>query len=205
MCTNISWIVGKLGVIYKSNNYGDEWVKSQVVFLMIIIMMFFLLMNLQAGVVSSYGAILKTVDGGNTWNEKNSGVNFSLSSIFFIDNNVGWVAGGPGTIIKSTDGGESWIAQTSGTNNWLEDIYLINDQVGFVVGSHETIIKTTNGGTSWQQVYSNNIWNSFSSVHFIQTNIGWVCAANESNWERLVLKTTNGGTTWTLQLTGSYF
>jgi photosystem II stability/assembly factor-like uncharacterized protein len=197
------WIVGKYGIIYYTNNYGNEWVKKSKGFPNHYYYDVFFIDEFTGWVVG-YGGIFKTEDGGQTWNEKNSGISYHLNSVFFINNNIGWAAGGPGIIIKTTDGGDSWFSQTSGTDNWLEDIYFINDQIGFAVGSFETIIKTTDGGTSWQEVHSNNIYNSFSSVHFIDANIGWVCADNESNWERLVLKTTNGGITWTLQLTGNY-
>lgn len=48
--------------------------------------------------------ILKTVDGGITWNEQNTG-NGVLNSIFFINDTTGWAVGDSGKILFTENGG----------------------------------------------------------------------------------------------------
>ena len=40
-----------------------------------------------------WGTILHTADGGKTWIRQNSGTDFTLSSIYFVDSKNGWAVG----------------------------------------------------------------------------------------------------------------
>jgi len=52
------------------------------------------------------GTVMKTTNGGMNWELKNIGFEIILLSIFFIDENTGFVSGGNnGTILKTTNGG----------------------------------------------------------------------------------------------------
>ena len=52
------------------------------------------------------GLILKTIDGGTTWEKQTSGINRVLLSVFFNDNNTGYIVGDRGVILKTTNGGK---------------------------------------------------------------------------------------------------
>lgn len=63
------------------------------------------------------GTILRTVDGGTSWQLMNSGVDCPLSSVVWIDTNNAVAAGGNydritgisrGAVLLSQDGGQSW-------------------------------------------------------------------------------------------------
>jgi len=45
------------------------------------------------------GTILKTTDGGATWNAQNSGTTYNLSSVDFVDSSNGWAVGSVGGIV----------------------------------------------------------------------------------------------------------
>jgi photosystem II stability/assembly factor-like uncharacterized protein len=51
------------------------------------------------------GLILKTVDGGNNWVKQTSGISKVLLSVFFTNDNIGYVVGDGGTILKTITGG----------------------------------------------------------------------------------------------------
>ena len=51
------------------------------------------------------GTILRTDDGGITWLNQPTGQTKTLVNMFFIDDNLGWVAGDDGTILKTANGG----------------------------------------------------------------------------------------------------
>ena len=57
-------------------------------------------------VVGYGGKILKTDDGGNSWNVVPSGTDKALYSIEFIDGKVGWISGQDGVILHTEDGGK---------------------------------------------------------------------------------------------------
>jgi photosystem II stability/assembly factor-like uncharacterized protein len=140
--------------------------------------------------VGATGTIIKTTDGGYTWDIKNSGTKIWLRDVFFIDDQTGWVAGDHGLILKSSDGGETWITQNNTPIYSLNSIYFVNANIGFTVGTSGKILKTTDGGSTW--VLSNFSSNTMSCVYFIDENNGWICG-----WFGSILKTIDGGNNWT--------
>lgn len=69
-----------------------------------------------------YGELFKSVDGGETWFELNSGLSntTSLFGIYFIDDLIGWAVGLNGTIIKTTSGGVLVGVEESFSNSSVE-------------------------------------------------------------------------------------
>src|SRR5262249_56873550 len=61
------------------------------------------------------GVILRTTDGGATWEWQSSGTTEPLSAVSFTDANTGTVVGARGTILRTTDGGATWKARPSGS------------------------------------------------------------------------------------------
>jgi photosystem II stability/assembly factor-like uncharacterized protein len=138
-----------------------------------------------------YGIILKTVDGGETWELKNSSLIYSINSIFFTSNNIGWAVGTLGTILSTTDGGETWNEVESSTNYDLSSITFSSDQKGCIVGSY-TILSTQNGGLTWTNQFNFNY--NLYSIKFVSSEIGYAVG-----YPGLILKTTDGGNTWNSQ------
>jgi photosystem II stability/assembly factor-like uncharacterized protein len=101
-------------------------------------------------VCGNSGVMFYSVNGGNVWNYKVTGLSTNLLSIFFIDDpysdSVGY-AGANGYIYKTTNHGSSWVTQhtTPGIN--YEDIQFVNNSTGYAL-SNTTIIKTTSGGVN---------------------------------------------------------
>ncbi len=54
-------------------------------------------------------SILKSTNGGVDWLIQVENTMYSVNSVDYIDNNIGWVAGG--LISNSTNGGNNWIIQ----------------------------------------------------------------------------------------------
>ena len=67
--------------------------------------------------VGHAGAILKTNDGGASWESKTSEIKSELIDVSFINVNIGWVIGANGIILKTTNGGTNWTPQTSGVSH----------------------------------------------------------------------------------------
>lgn len=52
------------------------------------------------------GVVLRTDDGGITWNNQTSNAQFALEDVFFVDTQRGWAVGANGLIIHTGTGGE---------------------------------------------------------------------------------------------------
>ncbi|MFD1095599.1 YCF48-related protein [Salegentibacter chungangensis] len=141
---------------------------------------------------SSYGIILRTTDGGETWSSIRVNNILNLHSVYFLNETTGYAVGDLGKIIKTTDGGESWSLQNTGSYI-LFDVFFANENTGYAVGNHHTILKTEDGGATWVRQESGT-YKALNSVYFTDENTGVI--VGESG---VILTTQNGGKEWNLQ------
>ncbi len=163
------------------------------------------------------GTILKTEDGGKTWNRKmartqaanqnnnnrrRGGIRSSLMGIQMISEKVGFIVGTENAILKTTDGGETWVgsserARVGETRNNLENVLFVTPTTGWIIGSYGTLLHTNDGGENWEKRkagFDNNLF----GIHFADEKTGWI-----SGQEGLILHTNDGGKTWKQQKTDS--
>lgn len=154
--------------------------------------------SIGGGTTSISGDVCKTTDGGITWNKLGIQVDEGLSSIFFINENTGFISGGFNRkkTLKTIDGGITWqevLTQEFG------QIQFINNQVGFAHRIGYTggrMYKTIDGGNTWN--INIDVDQSINSFHFLDENNGYFAGDNG-----LMYKTKNGGITWE-KLTAPY-
>ena len=130
------------------------------------------------------------------WHSQYSGCEESLSSIYFIDSNIGFTCGANGTILKTVNGGEDWTAQNSGTTLPLGYVQFANADTGFVVGGiwdgDGIVLRTIDGGDTWttsgtcnNMITSIAILNSTKAIYTggygCGTGVGMTTDAGE-NW-----------------------
>ena len=147
------------------------------------------------------GFVLTTIDGGESWNEIETGRNEALKSIFFLNSSIGWAAGHndeQGVIIKTSDGGETWHQANHPATRGLYSIQFVNEYVGWACGSkfensEETgvILYTNDGGENWSVQHLLDKLSALYTLFFIDNKIGWAVGH-----DGLVLKTTNAGGTY---------
>jgi photosystem II stability/assembly factor-like uncharacterized protein len=108
--------------------------------------------------LDGFGVVVKTTDGGSTWELQDPGTMASLRSVYFKDNDNGYAVGEAGTALTTTDGGSTWNPMTvpGGTDNSLTYVrFPENGQVGYIgVYPHvrsAKVFKTTDGGGSWTE------------------------------------------------------
>jgi len=164
--------VGSSGTILLTGDGGQDWKKVEsgvacqynaVTFIS----------PVKGFIIGEFSSILHTQDGGANWTliyggepeeidfskieegeilDENFGMEeevYTLNSIYFLNNTLGWIAGEYGTILKTTDGGKTWQKQRSGTENSLSGIEFLNKGLGFAVGLDGIILKSTDGGVTW--------------------------------------------------------
>lgn len=153
--------------------------------------------SLNGFVVGSFGAIIKTVDGGLNWEDVTQRITSSwLSDIYFINDSVGWIVGEDGIILNTENGGNLWKKQNSGISTGLSDIYFIDATSGWAVGNQGKILKTTNGGNNWILETSPTSL-PLQEIDFTHYPIGWIVGGSISS-QGAIYKTTNAGTDWAL-------
>src|SRR3989344_54250 len=144
------------------------------------------------------------VDEG-TLSYQNAGTSQHLNSVYFINNNIGWVVGNNGVVKRTMNGGRDWTAQPSGTTNHLNSVFFISSTHGWAVGNNGRIIATTTGGTTWsyQGQPLGNV--NFNSVHFVDPTNGWIVGDDRASLLNApILATYSGGTEWLTTLGRNY-
>lgn len=98
---------------------------------------------------------------------------FVYNSIFFTDNNTGWVVGSQGKIFKTTDA-TIWNGQSSGTTKGLNDVFFIDPLEGWAIGT-ETFLHIIDGGETWiQELASQTIGMELRAIYFTSAHNGYV-------------------------------
>jgi len=140
--------------------------------------------------------ILKTTDGGNTWNEVSSPTqdcHYSISAYKISDTSSRIVlVGNSGTIFTSTDQGNSWSTQVTNRPHFW-GVQFISADLGWL-SSYKYIYRTTDGGENW--IYS-RVDPSFSpdywTIFFADSMNGWTSAGF------IIYVSRDGGITWEKQ------
>jgi photosystem II stability/assembly factor-like uncharacterized protein len=97
-------------------------------------------------IVGYIGKILKTSDGGLTWESLTSITTKNLFSVSFTNLNYANVVGAIGTIVGTTDGGINWMNQPGWTNQNLFGVSFVNPDTGIAVGNNGVIRMTYTAG-----------------------------------------------------------
>jgi len=145
---------------------------------------------------TSYGGlVLKTTDGGSSWTKLNNGyeiIDEGVSSIFFLDENVGYISGGFNVrkVLKTTDGGNTWTSVLLDVR--FGQIQFVDSQIGYAFRagySNGRMYKTIDGGNTWN--ISIEVDEEIRAFHFVDENTGYFVGD-----QGLIYKTNDGGTNW---------
>ena len=83
--------------------------------------------------VGPRGMMLRSLDDGETWQDRSLGKDITLNAVTFVDDQEGWVVGEFGTILHTVDGGETWqrSEEIAGLPPYVEDV---SEEVALRVG-----------------------------------------------------------------------
>ena len=150
-------------------------------------------------VVGGNGEIYITHNQGDNWQDisysKNN--NTDLYSVYFIDENNGWIYGSDtwGFKLVTSDGGIHW--NKIGTDNVIIEKQFLNKSIGYAhTHALAQLVKTTDGGDSWEIITTP--LHELGSLFFINNDIGFISGgiaiANYSYGR--IYKTIDGCKTW---------
>ncbi|PLW96205.1 MAG: hypothetical protein C0593_12235, partial [Marinilabiliales bacterium] len=100
-------------------------------------------------------SILKTTDGGYTWNEVKSGAvsNSYIRDIAFVSDNKAFGTASEGHIYETNDSGDSWsLSDMSFTSEHLGKFLVLGDQNYVVSAKNQTVYVSENEGEDWVAV-----------------------------------------------------
>jgi len=185
--------------IYKTTNAGVSWVAQSSGFTSQRFMSIWIVDANTVYMSGNYGRIIKTTNGGNSWDSLKTYVNNQLWGIQFVDANTGYVCGSSGLIMKTTNAGLNWFSQSSGVMNAFSALYFTSPTTGYVCGS-PLVLKTTNGGNNWVNCNAPfiNPFENFRKIKFTDANTGYYV----SDIGRIG-KTTDAGQNWSILPTGT--
>ncbi|MCU0431361.1 MAG: YCF48-related protein [Cytophagaceae bacterium] len=128
-------------------------------------------------VCGNNGVILKTTDGGKTWNSLQSNTTNNLHRIKFTSSKIGYVVGNNRTLLKTTNAGQTWVSlMPIIPGEHFRSIQFFDDNNGIVAGFNSSVYFTTNGGGTWtQKIFPTNFNNRvIYSMYFTDMNNGYM-------------------------------
>ncbi len=135
-------------------------------------------------VATGSGTFASTVDGGQTWQNKNgilpvNQYRQAYNQLFFQDKNIGFYACQSG-IMKTVNGGQSWqnvlLDSIDGSyNNAINVVKFVDTNTGFYKGQ-TVIYKTSNGGQTWSLNCKSGS-DYLVGMYFLDIHNGWACTS----------------------------
>ncbi|MEO7539796.1 MAG: YCF48-related protein [Pyrinomonadaceae bacterium] len=137
--------------------------------------------------------LMRTEDGGETWQRIKVPAKVELYHLDFNGNSRGWIVGDGGLILATRDSGLTWHKQVSSSMMPLFNVDFRDDDEGYVVGKSGTVLRTENGGSSWQKV-SIRFAETLMRVDFADDKNGWIVGYSGS-----ILRSNDKGRSWVKQ------
>lgn len=150
--TDRGWVIGNTGRIFRTDNgssdFNVQWVnKGDPIYGSLRDIHF---ISKDTGWVVGFrnnppnGVVLRTTNGGDTWQASDIPDVSSLQGVYFINNTQGWTVGWNGAIYRTEDGGVTWIKEDSGITTPLLSVFFLNGELGWAVGQNGRILKYVN-------------------------------------------------------------
>lgn len=151
-------------------------------------------------------AMLRSTDGGNTWQTQTAESGKVLFDLDWVDAQHGIAASYDCKMLQTDNGGGTWQVYQGGTMGipWLpmRSVSFASDSVGVAVGGAGygtgVVLRTTNGGSTWQQTQAFD--SELREVQFVDATTAFAVGYG------VVYKTSDGGLSWwELDVLGDFF
>ncbi len=143
-------------------------------------------------IVGDNGLILRTTNGGETWDNITSATSNHLNGVSFVNADIAVVVGDGQTILRTIDGGTNWVPITCGVYCNLISIDIDVSGNGIAGGTDQTILKTDDAGATWSITQTGYMGGGWQGAQMVDGSIGFVFGSN-SIFQPFVGKTTNSG------------
>ena len=151
----------------------------------------------------SSGLLIKTEDGGETWQRVQT-FNGTTEKLFFADADHGCIIGDDWDpiVFYTHNGGENWNRVDLAYDGDLNDVWFSNADKGWIGGgswSAGYLLQSTDGGMTWDMKVD-GLDNEVNTIFFLNDNLGWFAGG-----DGMVYKTTDGGDEWKQVASGDIY
>ncbi|HXF99987.1 MAG TPA: T9SS type A sorting domain-containing protein, partial [Bacteroidota bacterium] len=165
--------------------------------------------SLRGWVAGHEGTILRTTNGGRSWQTQITGITNNIQEIFMLNERLGWALAHEyfvdtsvwyGTrILTTTNGGTTWTQEQYPVwGDYFNAIFYTDSLHGWMAGEFGKLVRTTNAGLSWQPAVVDSSpyaqW-TLVNVKFFSPQIGFAMGGR-IDIIGVVWRTTNGGARW---------
>jgi photosystem II stability/assembly factor-like uncharacterized protein len=137
--------------------------------------------------------LMRTEDGGETWQRIKVPSKVELFHLDFSGNSRGWIVGDNGVVLTTINSGLTWIKQASLTTMPLYSVDFRDDDEGYIAGKSGTMLRTENGGLTWVKVPT-GVKDTLMRVDFTDDKNGWIVG-----YSGVILRSTDKGRSWAKQ------
>jgi photosystem II stability/assembly factor-like uncharacterized protein len=221
----------RVGVILKTTDGGNNWSEIPINVPRMLVPTLNSIHFISADVGWAVGAdsgqlgvVLRTTDGGASWTPSRLGHKQIPTTVFFADQNTGWVGGatpppgedegvgGPSAILGTTDGGQTWSLQYNVPIS-IYDLSFVDNLTGWASGSKGVIYHTADGGRTWNTQRTEIEAGDFPGdpaseaakqfairgIQFLDKDHGFAAAFSTEEEAGRLIVTVNGGAAWRRQ------
>ena len=145
----------------------------------------------------SRNLMARTDDGGVTWTRvEDIPGSEAYTSVFFLDEQTGWIHGREGVIWKTENGGDTWSEKNSGTSEGFKAAVFVDENRGWAVGRAGMIRRTEDGGETWDSQDS-GVSRTLYDIAVLDEDTAWAVG-----YYGTIVTTIDGGQTWTSRDSG---
>ena len=194
----VGWAVGNKGVVDRTTDGGSKWVRqvrvvqNRMTAVAALDEQTAVAVGDDNSVVSRNGVIIRTGDGGETWEVIEEGA-IPLSALAF-EGPIG-VAVGRGTVLRTDDGGKTWdapesVEETLG-DRWLHAVHFVTPESLWAVGDDSTVLVSNDAGKTWTREEPPGLAGDLRGVHLGPDGIGIAVGQHG-----VIATTTDAGASW---------
>ncbi len=170
--TDVGFIYGNDGKLYKTNDGGKTWLYNNLGFSDINDIKFF---DENNGLLClNSKSFLKTNDGGLSWEQisidfSELKYNTKFVKLALIDSQIAYAISNDGEIIKTEDAGVTWVFLNKAITSYPTDFKFTDKNTGYLLSGFNWgyIYKTTDGGITWSKIDFERVGSlAFTSMSF---------------------------------------
>ena len=138
------------------------------------------------------GAILRTTDGGDSWDRRIVNTLNKPVALWMWDADRGIAVCESSRIMRSTDGFATATTTSHLGYGNFKCVFFLNDTLGWLGSDTGKILRSTDGGASWTPTASGqSTYNYITAIQFLDSDTGYA-----SCYGGKMLKSVDGGLTW---------